>query len=134
MSFETIRAEIATKLQAVITAFDPTVLTQFENQESVDMNVASYFVDVSIKFMGGEKVSMEVNSPTRYNGELQTHIVCKAGSGTKRSLEIAEAIARGLEYQKIGKTQMKTPRPLAGRSQGDWYSIPLMTSFYTDTN
>lgn len=133
MSFDAVRTTLAGKVLAVLTAFDPTVLSQFENQESVDMNGATHFVDVRVQFKSGEKISMETGSPTRYHGELQTYVVCKAGAGTKRAFKIAEALARGLEDQKVGTVQLVTPRPMSARPQGDWYSIPLMTNFYTDT-
>lgn len=132
MSFDTARVSVMTKVLAVLTTFDATIVSQFENQESIDMNVSQFAVEVRMPYKGSEQVSLGTNPRTRYHGELQLYIKCKRGLGTKRSGEIAEAMARGIEYQKLGAVQLHAPRLLEGRPAGDWYILPLMTSFYTD--
>lgn len=134
MSFDSVRSALATKVNNLLTAFDPTIRSQFENQESVDMNVTTPWVEIEIHLIEAKQSSLETTPRTRYEGELQTRIYIKAGSGTKRAFEISEALARGLEYGRFGTANMRAPRPLPGRAVGDWYCIPLMTSFYTDTN
>lgn len=132
MSFNSIREDLATRVNTVMTLFDPTIRTQFENQEAVDMNVATPWVEVETHFIGAKQSSLETTPRTRYEGELQTRVYVKAGAGTKRAFEITEALARGLEYKRIGVTNMRAPRLLPGRNVGDWYCIPLMTSFLSD--
>lgn len=134
MSFDAARVSVMTKVLAVMTAFDSSVVMQFENHDTVDMNVSQIAVEVRMPFKSSEQVSLETNPRTRYFGELQMYIKCKRGLGTKRVAEIAQALTDGIQYQKLGKVQLNAPRLLEGRPQGDWYILPLMTSFYTDSN
>lgn len=134
MSFDAARVSVNTKVLAVLTAFDSTIVSQFENQEQIDMNLSQFAVEVRLTYKNSEQVSLGSNPRTRYHGELQLYIKCKKGQGTKRTFEIAEALARGLEYQKLGAVQLNAPRLLDTRPVGDIFVLPLMTTFYTDAN
>lgn len=133
MSYDTVRAGLTQKVLDILTAYDSTLLVEFDNKVQKDKNKPETFVHVRLRFNNAEQIGMNTSAPgIRHQGELQLFAMCKSGGGTKKVLEIVQALTDGLKFQLIAGAQLQAPRLAGGVDLGDWYSLPLMVSFYTD--
>lgn len=133
MSYDSIRSGLFQKVSDILTAYDSTLLVEFDNMVEKDMNKPATFVHCRLKFYESDQIGMNTSAPgIRHWGELQIFAVCKTGSGTKKILEIAQALTDGLKFQLVSGAQLQAPRLGGAADLKDWYSLPISTTFYTD--
>lgn len=106
---------------------------EYENLQTIDMSTRSDpFVDLSLRFLGNEQVSLGENPLSRQFGALQADIYVKEGKGSRAAYIIGDAVHALVSRKSILGVEFQTPKTLTPITHSGWYRLTVRCPFYMD--
>lgn len=135
MSLETIRIDITTRCEALKSAFSGgyPLVVEYDNRDIVDMATqVNPFLQVSIKVLDGEQVSLSTNSAHRWSGVIALSAVVPCGSGTGKANTLLEHFYKGLHRNSFGSIRTFMAEPGGNKEHLGWLYVSALVPFWSD--
>lgn len=131
MSFESVRAAVATVVSSEWALAQPSVPMEMENHNQIDLNARrDPFVTYELRYVSSRQSSLENVPQTRYQGEALFHVAVPSGRGTKTGFTLADSLVPILKYRRVSGVQFQAPRLMPAIETDGWYIWPLAFSFH----
>jgi hypothetical protein len=132
MSREQVRIDVATVVQAIVTAWtDYPLVVEMDNQEAVDQSVQTNpYLQVQIMHLDADQADMSSNPFVKHNGQILFAVVSKAGTGTTDANKLLDFIRPYFSLKNIGITHCKAFEDNSGKPHNGWWYSPAIVNFW----
>lgn len=132
MSREQVRIDVATVIQAIVTAWtDYALVVEMDNHSAVDQSVQEKpYLQVEIRHMSADQADMSDNPFIDYRGQILLSVVAKAGTGTTDSNKLLDFIRPYFNIKDIGIIHCKAFEDYPAKSVNGWYYSPAIVNFW----
>lgn len=125
------RDSLISYLDPLVTAALPTLPVFYENTTKVDLDkVGDMFIAISVVFDDAQGLEINASPQTMVWGEVIFKIFTKAGVGTRRSLEVFDALISIMKYKFLSHANTECPTPGKKVTKDGWTSADLNVPFY----
>lgn len=134
MSYEAIRANVATRVETAKTAWlDYALKVQFDNRDMVDLQSQVLpFVMMDLDFRAAEQADLNRNPRVQIYGTINIVACCKFGDGTSKVLKLVDHFIPYFELTgAITPIQTKAAAITPSRTFKGWYAQPLVIPFWS---
>lgn len=130
MTPEDFRSAVFSDLQAWQAASYPAMPVVYENGPEVDEDsIGLIWLDVEIRWYGGQVASMGTTPRTRSTGALSLDCYYRSGQGTSEPWAVAESLSQLLGVRRIGSAVLGAPQRKVPTNLLGWYKAGLLIPF-----
>lgn len=132
MSREQVRIDVATTVQAIVTAWtDYPLVVEMDNQEAVDQSVQTNpYLQVEIRHMSGDQADLSDKPFVYYQGQILLAVVAKAGTGTSDANLLIDFIREYFSLKTLGIVHCKAFEDHSGKLHNGWWYTPAIVNFW----
>lgn len=135
MGIETIRADVATRVELAKTSFAGgyTLLVDYDNRELVDMATqVNPFLQVSVRPLDGEQAALGDSAEHRISGVIALTAAAPCGSGTSKVNKLLDHFVKELQGKSFGTVRTHFARPGGDKEHLQWYYVSFLVPFWSD--
>ncbi len=131
MNLSEARQAVVTKLEAIKSEIEPSLIIHYENTPDVDLDsVGDYFLEVELDFNGSRQASLGDNPMTRNDGDLVLRFMNRAGNGRLELLNLIDEFRARLRYANLSGMQLQAVRSGGVSSRSGWSADTWLVGFW----
>lgn len=107
------------------------LVIETDNRKIVDQATQEKpYLQVEIDFMGGGQADLGARPTVRQDGQIEIHIVDKAGNGTAEIDALVDFIVPYFDMKNLGIVRTQAVERYRGKDVKGWWHEPLLINFY----